>query len=53
VSDVLVRGVEAMDTPFDFGMTVREVDGIDVVGDRRYRPGRGGACGYLPLTTDR
>jgi hypothetical protein len=28
---VRVRGVEAMDTPFDFGMSTSEVDGIEVV----------------------
>jgi hypothetical protein len=28
---VRVRGVEAMDTPFDFGMSAGEVDGIEVV----------------------
>jgi hypothetical protein len=31
VKDVRVRGVEAMDTPFDFGMSAGEVDGIEVV----------------------
>jgi len=31
LKDVRVRGVEAMDTPFDFGMNARELDGIEVV----------------------
>jgi hypothetical protein len=31
VKSVRVRGVEAMDTPFDFGMNAREIDGIEVL----------------------
>jgi hypothetical protein len=31
LKDVRVRGVEAMDTPFDFGLDAQEVDGIEVV----------------------